>query len=192
MINIVLRSIGIAFFVGRYVYWVIKAKQTESILPKTKRHLSFYELFSRYVFLLIQILIVSQLLGLHILNIGEHVLIVQVVGLFVLSLGVGICYAARRELDSNWVSGEEYQVKQHQKLVTSGLYGYIRHPIYLGIALSFIGAEMVAGSYLFLAFLPYIISGYFQAKREEKILLVHFGQYKEYMRRTSMFIPHLI
>lgn len=193
MINVILRVLGIILFVGRYVYWVIKERSTESLLPKTRRPLSLYELFSRYIFLLIQVLIVLQLLGLQLLQVKGNTLVLQLGGVVVLSVGVGICFLARRELNSNWVSGEEYQIKRNQKLIMSGIYAYVRHPIYFGIALSFIGSEMVAGSYLFLAFLPYIISGYIQAKREEKLLLSHFGKhYQEYMQHSKMFVPYVL
>ncbi len=192
MLNIVLRTIVVILFVGRYIYWKMEQKKAEKILPKNNRRISLYELLSRHIFLLIQLLIVAQLIFLPIYQITEFVLLFQLIGVALVVLGVGICFAARREMSSNWVSGEEYQIKKGQKLVTTGIYALIRHPIYLGFALSFIGGELTAQSYLFVVFLPYLISGYMQGKREERLLLTHFGSaYTSYMRKTKMFIPYI-
>jgi protein-S-isoprenylcysteine O-methyltransferase Ste14 len=91
----------------------------------------------------------------------------------------------------NWAHGGEYQVKNNQELVTIGIYRYIRHPIYLGVMLAYGGGQIVAGSYLSMVFLVlFTYSSIVQAKKEEKLLLQHFGQeYEDYMRKTKMLIP---
>ena len=189
MLDVTLRTISISLFIGRYIYWIVEQKRSEKILPKIKRSLSWYELTSKYVYIAIQVLIVLQLLGLPLYQLPNNS-IFQLVGFVLLIIGVGIDIFARKEIGNNWTSGEEYQIKENQKLITTGIYKYIRHPIYTGFALSFIGAEMVAGSWLFVAFFAYFISSYVQGKREEKILLGHFGEkYKDYMKKTKMLIP---
>ncbi len=192
MLDIALRTIVILLFVGRYIYWKIEQKKAEKALPKIHRPLSLHEEISKYVYILIQLLIIAQLIAVPIDPITQSVLLFQLIGVTLVILGVGICFVARREIASNWVSGEEYQIKKGQKLVTTGIYSLIRHPIYLGFALSFIGGELTAQSYLFVVFLPYLISGYVQGKREEKLLIAHFGDaYKTYMKKTKMFVPYI-
>lgn len=84
-------------------------------------------------------------------------------------------------------------IEKTTKLVTTGIYGYIRHPFY--------------GSLLFLAWgtllkrvsLPGIALGaattillILTAKHEEVENIQHFGgQYRDYMARTKMFIPFI-
>lgn len=193
MFNVILRACSITLFIGRYIYWKIEEKKAEKVLPKTKRLLSFNEFLSKYVYFFIQIVIVIQLFGLHIYQIQGNTLHFQIIGFILLVIAVGVGGLARRELGVNWVSGEEHQIKKNQVLITTGIYSYIRHPIYTAFTLSFIGGEMAAGSWLFIAFFAYFISSYVQGKREEKNLLAHFGkEYQDYMSRTKMLIPFVL
>lgn len=109
-------------------------------------------------------------------------------------IGIGISVVARRILAANWVDASEYQIKKNQELVINGIYAYIRHPIYTGLMLALIGVELVVHSYVVFGFAVVLfIVFYMQGKREERLLEKHFGeQYRVYMNRSSMFIPHII
>ena len=78
------------------------------------------------------------------------------------------------------------------ELVTSGPYRYVRHPIYTGMILAFIGTAL-AVDYAWLIVL--VIGGmYFiySALHEEKFLKQQFPtQYPEYMQRSKMLVPFL-
>ncbi|MFX1588660.1 MAG: methyltransferase family protein, partial [Promethearchaeota archaeon] len=80
-------------------------------------------------------------------------------------------------------------ISKRRKLVKSGIYSYIRHPIYLSFNLFCIGFNMILLDWLLLVL--YIIGGiglYFQAIDEENILLEYFGdEYREYMKNTGRF-----
>lgn len=192
MLNIVLRILTLILLFSRDLYWRVAGKKTQQNKPKTARRLTFIEKASVVVSYFLFIFTVLQVAGLSLFPINGNTLVIQVVGTVLVGLGTVICFVARKALADNWVSGEEYQIKQNQELVTSGIYAYMRHPIYTGLALSFIGAEMVAQSYLFLSLFAYFVVAYVQGKREEKILLSHFGgKYKQYMSQTRMFIPFL-
>ncbi len=193
MLDVIFRILALLLLFGRYVYWEVEKKTTEKKLPKTKRKQSFIEIGSLIFAWIIFLLVCSQLIGVRILPISGDTIGIQLVGLVVLLIGTGICISARRTLAENWVSGEEYQIKKNQHLITNGIYGFVRHPIYIGLGLSFIGGEMVAQSYLFVSFLAYFFVAYMQGKREEKILIAHFGkEYKEYMKKTKMLIPWVV
>ena len=79
-------------------------------------------------------------------------------------------------------------------LVKSGIYGYIRHPLYLSIFLLGTGvmlkdpqpAQLVLGVInLFAVFIT--------ASIEEKEMIVKFGDdYRMYMNETKMFIPFIV
>ncbi|MBI4096811.1 MAG: isoprenylcysteine carboxylmethyltransferase family protein [Candidatus Levybacteria bacterium] len=116
---------------------------------------------------------------------------IQVIGFCISLIGILIAVAGRKELGANWTHAREYQVKRRHELVETGIYRYIRHPIYTGFAVYLIGAELVAKSWLVIPIVLIAFSGaYIQGKREEKLLLAHFGkQYKQYMRRSKMLIP---
>jgi protein-S-isoprenylcysteine O-methyltransferase Ste14 len=77
------------------------------------------------------------------------------------------------------------------ELVTSGLYRYVRHPLYTaGLALIWLTPVMTLNVLaLDLAFTAYIIVG---ARYEERKLRREFGQaYADYCERTPMLIPRL-
>lgn len=73
----------------------------------------------------------------------------------------------------------------------NGIYGRVRHPIYLGILLSVFSWALMWQSRFGLVLLLPIIA-FFRAKSryEERFLLSRFPEYDEYRRRTPAFIPH--
>ena len=82
-------------------------------------------------------------------------------------------------------------IEKTTRLVTSGAYRYIRHPLYASLLLFGWGAflkqiSLPAG----LMLLVTIIALYLTARLEEQENLKNFGfDYAEYMQHTKMFIP---
>jgi steroid 5-alpha reductase family enzyme len=74
---------------------------------------------------------------------------------------------------------------------TPMLYGYMRHPLYVGWFLAFWATPtMTVGHLLFAASLTvYMVLA---SKVEERDLVQHFGKtYEEYRRRVPAFVPRL-
>jgi len=113
-------------------------------------------------------------------------------GLAVTALGVAISIWARLSLGTNW-SGM-VTLKQGHELVRKGLYRWIRHPIYTGILLGFIGTAMIKGHLNgWIGFAVLLTSFYFKARREENFLRQEFGQgFDEHLKHTGMFLPKVI
>lgn len=65
-------------------------------------------------------------------------------------------------------------------LVKTGAYRFFKHPIYLGMGMTFVGLSLAKGSFLSLGFSLFVTCplNYFRAKDEEKKLKAKFG--KEY------------
>lgn len=80
------------------------------------------------------------------------------------------------------------------KLVTTGIYRYIRHPQYTGLLLLSLGMLLEWATLPMLILFPVIITLYVRlAKREERDMLAEFGEeYEAYRRRTKMFIPFIV
>jgi protein-S-isoprenylcysteine O-methyltransferase Ste14 len=79
-------------------------------------------------------------------------------------------------------------------LITSGLYRYIRHPLYLSLILGGFGIMMKDLNWLslILAFVN-LLALYLTAKVEEKEMIKRFDKdYEEYMSGTKMFIPYIL
>ncbi len=81
------------------------------------------------------------------------------------------------------------------RLITNGLYAYIRNPMFLGGFLFLLGLGVLLGSLsLTFIFMPLLIVLYvFYVKAvEEKEMEKKFGQeYLEYKKRVPMFIPRI-
>jgi protein-S-isoprenylcysteine O-methyltransferase Ste14 len=79
------------------------------------------------------------------------------------------------------------------KLVTTGLYHYIRHPMYTSLLILGVGMFLKSISWQSIILLIIIIIAlYITCKVEEKEMLKKFGdEYKAYISKTKMFIPYL-
>jgi protein-S-isoprenylcysteine O-methyltransferase Ste14 len=79
------------------------------------------------------------------------------------------------------------------KLITTGLYGFIRNPMALGMLLLLEGLGFYFGSLsliIFFAPLPVVLYAFYIKAVEEPELELRFGQeYREYKQRVPMFIP---
>jgi protein-S-isoprenylcysteine O-methyltransferase Ste14 len=117
---------------------------------------------------------------------------IQLLGLLLVCIGVTGVFVAKKELGKEWVYASVYKSSPKKKIVMKGIYAYIRHPIYTGIVISYVGAELVAGSWLWVSALFFFIPFFYQAKKEEKFLMEKFGnQYKKYREKTKMFVPYI-
>jgi protein-S-isoprenylcysteine O-methyltransferase Ste14 len=79
-------------------------------------------------------------------------------------------------------------------LVKTGLYNYIRHPLYLSLFLLGTGVMMKhPGNVQLILGAVNLISVYITARIEEREMIARFGNdYNEYMKETKMFIPFLL
>ena len=80
------------------------------------------------------------------------------------------------------------------KLVTTGIYRYIRHPQYTGLLLLSLGMLIEWATLPLLVLFPVMVIMYVRlARREEKDMLGEFGEeYSAYKDRTKMFIPFVL
>lgn len=188
-VDTVLRIATFMLLFSRVVYWLKSANLTNSTKPKHMNP-TLLQKVKDYILFFLWALLGAQLLGLSLVAFSYHELL-QCFGFLLATNGIVVSVLGRRELGVNWAHGGEYQIKYDQELVTTGIYHHIRHPIYLGVIFAYLGGKIVAGSYLAILFLLLFTNfAIAQAKKEEKLLIHHFGQaYKDYMRDTIMLIP---
>ncbi len=77
-------------------------------------------------------------------------------------------------------------MQENQKVIDTGLYGIVRHPMYAVTLLLFLSMPIVLGSVIsFIVFLayPFIIAG--RIKNEEKVLEEGLAGYKEYKQKVK-------
>lgn len=79
-------------------------------------------------------------------------------------------------------------------LVRSGIYGYIRHPLYMSVFLLGTGIMLKdPGKFQIILGIINLMAVYITAKIEEKEMITKFGDdYRLYMKETKMFIPYIL
>lgn len=77
-------------------------------------------------------------------------------------------------------------VQEGQKVVSTGLYGVVRHPMYLATIVMFLSIPLVLGSLIaFFVFLPYPLVLVFRIRNEEQVLEEQLDGYTEYQQRIK-------
>jgi protein-S-isoprenylcysteine O-methyltransferase Ste14 len=114
----------------------------------------------------------------------------NVIGFVLYGCAIYIIIKAQIQLNHSWSPWLE--VFEGHKLIGHGLFRNIRHPIYAAhflwaLALPLIMHNWIAGFSLLATFLPFY---FYRVGREEKMLLVFFGEpYREYMKQTGRVLP---
>ena len=85
------------------------------------------------------------------------------------------------------------EVQENQKVVDTGLYGIIRHPMYLSTIFLFLSMPLILGSIIsFMLFLIYPFIIVKRIKNEEKVLEDNLKGYKEYKNKVKYRIVPFI
>lgn len=85
------------------------------------------------------------------------------------------------------------EVQNGQKVVDTGLYGIVRHPMYAVTIWLFLAIPVLLGSlYALLCFLPYIPVIVVRILNEEKLLSAELDGYEEYKKRVKYRLLPLI
>lgn len=109
---------------------------------------------------------------------------------FVLGLiGLSFCLYAQLKMGASWRVGIDEKVKT--QLITTGLYGLIRNPTYLGLFLLNIGVWLIWPTWtIFLLNILFILFLEIQVRCEEDYLLSTHGElYRDYKNRTKRYLP---
>lgn len=118
--------------------------------------------------------------------------VIRLVGLFLGIVSVIVLVHVQACLGRFW-STSLTLTKDH-RIIQNGLYKYIRHPMYLVLICFMIFHILVPSNLLIM--LPSaiaIINIYTRIRREERMLIKHFGNdYIEYMKTTNKIIPNLL
>lgn len=89
-------------------------------------------------------------------------------------------------LRENTYLSRTIEVQEGQKVVDSGLYGVVRHPMYAVTLLLFLSMPLILGSvYAFIVFLVYPLIIAKRIKGEEKLLAEELEGYSKYMKKVK-------
>lgn len=174
-------------------YWLISSIGTKKVKAQES-------LFKRFIHYWLPLIIATLLLGPgewfgHTLlreNFVPHTNLVGTIGLLFSILGAFIACWSRYILGKNWSLA--VQQKENHELIQNGLYKIVRHPIYTGLLLLFIGNTLIVGDYRgIVAVLLIFISFWYKLHKEEKLLKDTFGNlFIEYKNKTKALIPFIL
>jgi len=112
-------------------------------------------------------------------------------GLGLYFAGNVLAFAAVKTLGKQY-SGYVTLQDDHQ-LVQEGIYGRIRHPIYLRMLMVGVGVPLIFRSWLWIPLLAFVVVFItYRIRKEEKLLAEQFGpEFEAYRRRTWRLLPYL-
>lgn len=116
---------------------------------------------------------------------------VEALALAMVVLGLGIRIYTVGHVPAR-TSGRNTRGQVADTLNTTGLYAVVRNPLYLGNAISYLGAALFTQSLILTALLALVLALYFERiiAAEEAFLVTQFGtQYTEWAERTPAFFP---
>ncbi len=89
-------------------------------------------------------------------------------------------------LRENTYLSRTIEIQENQKVVSTGLYGIVRHPMYSATLLLFLSMPLVLGSlYAFIIFLAYPVLIIKRIKNEESFLEQNLDGYTEYKQKVK-------
>ena len=96
-------------------------------------------------------------------------------------------------LRENTYLSRTIEVQENQKVIDTGLYGIVRHPMYFATLILFLSIPLVLGSLVsFFVFLAYPVIIVLRIKNEEQVLLRELEGYDEYMKKVKYrLIPYI-
>jgi protein-S-isoprenylcysteine O-methyltransferase Ste14 len=115
---------------------------------------------------------------------------ISLIGDALVAIGLGIALFTVIE---NSYAAANVSVEESQKLVSTGLYGLVRHPMYMGSVLMMAGIPLALGSWWGLAFvIPTVIVFGFRITDEEKMLTQQLTGYREYTDKVHhRLVPYV-
>lgn len=117
-------------------------------------------------------------------------IVLIMVGLALVALAIVTYQAHAQRLPK--VSPEPPDPKRGGQLITQGIYGVMRHPIYSGILFTAFGIALVHGHIFVWAVVAAMYIFFYSKSRYEEALLAHvYPAYQQYMLRTGRFLPRL-
>jgi len=184
--SVVLIFVFVISFISLYLY---DSDDRYTDRNKNNFSMSLFRLISKFIHITTVIIVCDSLFIDNFLGLEFHDnILFTYIGIAVSSIAIALFISSKITLGKNY--SPCYDQRKPKNITSSGLYKYVRHPIYSSNLLLLFGTFIISGSYLMfiniiILSLFYIISAY----REEKYLINNFKYYKNYSKNTGMFVP---
>ena len=113
-------------------------------------------------------------------------------GVLLTAGAIFVFWRAHADLGLNW--SPTLEIREKHELITRGIYGVIRHPMYasqwlLVIAQPLLLHNWIAGFLNLLVFIPFYL---LRVKAEEQLMIEQFGdQYRAYIQKVGAVLPKM-
>jgi protein-S-isoprenylcysteine O-methyltransferase Ste14 len=189
LIEIALMGYGIGFWLARRDPALLAERMS---LPFQHAQKAWDKLFLSAVIVLFSFWLVAMALDAGRFRWSNLPLWAQILGALLILLTGYVGYLTFRE-NSYAAAVVKVQKERGQKTVSTGPYRYVRHPLYTGAVLYFLGAPLLLGSWLGLALAPLLIAAVaFRAVMEERMLSAELDGYAAYAARVRWRLVPLI
>ena len=111
-------------------------------------------------------------------------------GVVVLVAALVLFRATHKQLGRNW--SVTLETRSGHKLVTDGVYAWVRHPMYTSFLLSAIAQALLLPNWIAgpAGLVGFAVLFFYRAGREEALMMDAFGDgYRDFMRRTARIVP---
>lgn len=111
-------------------------------------------------------------------------------GVVFIILALIVFWRAHADLKTNW--SPSLEIREKHELITHGIYGYIRHPMYASQWLWVIAQPLLLQNWLagWLDLFVFILFYVLRVRAEEKLMIDTFGdQYRDYMKKVGGVFP---
>lgn len=115
---------------------------------------------------------------------------VSLVGDVLVAIGLGVAMVV---IIQNGYAAANVTVEAEQKVVSTGLYGLVRHPMYTGNVIMMVGVPLALGSYWGLVFvIPGLVVLAVRIRDEEELLGHELNGYRDYTRHVHYrLVPYV-
>jgi protein-S-isoprenylcysteine O-methyltransferase Ste14 len=111
-------------------------------------------------------------------------------GLMALVAALVLFRVTHKQLGRNW--SVTLETRTAHKLVTDGVYAWVRHPMYTSFLLSALAQALLLPNWIAgpIGLVAFGILFFYRARREEALMIDTFGDgYRDFMRRTARIVP---
>ena len=117
----------------------------------------------------------------------------HIFGLVLITPTLWLFYRSHRDLGMNW--SVSLEIREEHKIVDSGVYKYVRHPMYSAIWLWCSVQALLLNNYIagLSGLVCFGLLYFLRVKKEEEMMLVEFGnEYENYLKKTKRIIPFIL
>ena len=112
-------------------------------------------------------------------------------GLALFILGLFVVFASLFNLDKSLTAYPTPKIDG--KLISTGFYRLVRHPIYSGLIFTFLGYALYRASwYKIIITVILTVLFHFKTQYEEKKLIEKYPDYPDYKNKTGKFLPKFL